>query len=76
MPTNGQIVDEQPDLELACVRGALWGAYNAITCFWDYKQPQQEELQGQRLERAWVGGGADIKLKALAKAQELSARWN
>jgi hypothetical protein len=54
----------------------LWGAYNAITRFEDFKQPQQEELQDQRLERTWFGGGADIKLKALSKAKELSANWN
>jgi hypothetical protein len=70
------IFEEQPDLQLPRVRGTLWGAYNAITCFEDYKQPQQEELQDQRLERTWFGGGADIKLKALVKAQELSASWN
>jgi hypothetical protein len=39
-------------------------------------KPQQEELQDQRLERTWFGGGADIKLKALSKAKELSANWN
>jgi hypothetical protein len=36
----------------------------------------QEELQDQRLERMWFGGGADIKLRALTKAKELSADWN
>ena len=70
------IFEGQPDLQLPRVRGTLWGAYNAVTCFEDYKQPQQEELQDQRLERTWFGGGADIKLRALEKAQELSASWN
>ena len=42
----------------------------------DYKQPQQDELQDQRLERTWFGSGAEIKLKALSKAKELSANWN
>lgn len=68
--------EERPDLQMPGVRGTLWGAYNAITQFEDYKQPQQEEQQDQRLERTWFGGGADIKLKALAKAKELSADWN
>jgi phage/plasmid-like protein (TIGR03299 family) len=70
------IFEGQPDLQLPRVRGTLWGAYNAVTCFEDYKQPQQEELQDQRLERTWFGGGADIKLRALDKAQELSATWS
>lgn len=66
----------QPDLQLPGVRGTLWAAYNAITRFEDYKQPQQEEQPDQRLERTWFGGGADIKLKALEKAKELAASWN
>lgn len=33
------------------------------------------ELPEQRLDRAWFGGGADIKLKALEKATELAATW-
>jgi len=41
-----------------------------------YRQPQQEEMHEQRLERTWFGRGADIKLRALDKAQELSATWN
>jgi phage/plasmid-like protein (TIGR03299 family) len=71
-----EIFERQPDLQLAGVRGTLWGAYNAVTRFEDYKQPQQEEIQEQRLERTWFGGGADIKLRALDKAQELAAAWN
>ena len=39
-------------------------------------RPQQDELQDQRLERTWFGSGAEIKLKALSKAKELSANWN
>ena len=65
-----------PDLQMLGVRGTLWGAYNAITRFEDYKQPRQEEQPEQRLERTWFGGGADIKLKALEKAKELSAAWS
>jgi phage/plasmid-like protein (TIGR03299 family) len=70
------IFEGQPDLQSPGVRGTLWGAYNAVTRFEDYKQPQQDELQDQRLERTWFGSGAEIKLKALSKAKELSANWN
>jgi phage/plasmid-like protein (TIGR03299 family) len=71
-----EIFEGRPDLQAPGVRGTLWGAYNAVTRFEDYKQPQQEEMQEQRLERTWFGGGADIKLKALGKAKELSEIWN
>jgi phage/plasmid-like protein (TIGR03299 family) len=71
-----KIFEERPDLQTPGVSGTLWGAYNAVTCFEDYKQPQQEEMQDQRLERTWFGGGADIKLMALEKAKELSVSWN
>lgn len=70
------IFDGRPDLQMPGVKGTLWGAYNAITHFEDYKQPLQDELEDQRLERTWFGGGADIKLRALERATELSARWN
>ena len=70
------IFEGQPDLQSPGVRGTLWGAYNAVTRFEDYKQPQRDELQDQRLERTWFGSGAEIKLKALSKAKELSANWN
>ena len=71
-----EIFERQADLQTPGVRGTLWGAYNAIIRFEDFKQPQQEERQDQRLERTWFGGGADIKLKALSKAKELCANWN
>jgi phage/plasmid-like protein (TIGR03299 family) len=71
-----EVFDGQPDLQLPGVRGTLWGAYNAVTRFEDYKQPQQEEQPDQRLERTWFGGGAEVKLKALEKAKELAGRWN
>jgi hypothetical protein len=71
-----EIFERQPDLQTTGVRGTLWGAYNAVTQFEDYKEPQQEELQDQRLERMWFGGGADIKLRALTKAKDLSEDWN
>lgn len=68
--------ESQRDLQLPGVRGTLWAAYNAITYFEDYKQPQQDEQPDQRLQRVWFGGGADVKLKALEKAKELAAAWN
>jgi len=71
-----EIFEKQPDLQLPGVQGTLWAAYNAITRFEDYKQPQQEEQPEQRLDRTWFGGGADIKLRALEKAKELAGQWN
>jgi phage/plasmid-like protein (TIGR03299 family) len=68
--------DERPDLQLAGVRGTLWGAYNAVTWFEDYKQPRDDEREDERVERAWFGGGAEIKLRALEKARELSGSWS
>ena len=70
-----EVFETQPDLQLNGVRGTLWGAYNAITRFEDYKEPPQEEQPDQRLERTWFGGGADIKLRALASAEKLAAKW-
>ena len=71
-----EIFEGQSDLQIPGVRGTLWGAYNAVTRFEDYKQPQQEEVQDQRLKRTWFGGGAEIKLSALDKAKEVSANWS
>ena len=71
-----EVFETQKDIQLPGVRGTLWGAYNAITRFEDYKQPQQEEHSDQRLERIWYGSGADTKLKALIKASELANSWN
>ena len=70
-----ELLETTPDLQLSGVRGTLWGAYNAITYFEDYKQLIQEEVPDQRLERIWFGSGADVKLKALQKAEILSKPW-
>ena len=64
-----------PDLQLPGVKGTLWAAYNAITRFEDFRQLPQEELPDQRLERTWFGSSADVKLKALQKAEELCKAW-
>lgn len=71
-----EIFETDNGLQLPGVRGTLWGAYNAFTRFEDYRQPQQEEQPDRRLERVWFGGGADVKLRALTKAAELSNSWN
>jgi len=70
-----ELLETTPDLQLSGVRGTLWGAYNAITRFEDYKMPVQEEEPDQRLERTWFGSGADVKLKALQKAEVLAKAW-
>lgn len=69
-----EMVESQPD-RITGVQGTLWGAYNAITRFEDYKQPTQEETPDQRLERTWFGTGADIKLRALDRASVLAKSW-
>jgi hypothetical protein len=70
------LFENEKDLQIPGVRGTLWGAYNAVTRFEDYKQPQQEEQPDQRLERTWFGGGADTKLNALTQAAALANSWN
>ena len=69
------LFESHPDLQMPGVRGTLWGAYNAVTRFEDYRQPQHEEQPDNRLERTWFGTGADIKLLALQKAQALARTW-
>ena len=70
-----ELLATTPDLQLPGVKGTLWAAYNAITRFEDYKRPPQEEEPDQRLERTWFGSGADVKLKALQRAEVLSKAW-
>ena len=60
-----ELFDSVPDLQWPGVKGTLWAAYNAITRFEDYRQPDQEEEPDQRLNPVWFGSGADAKLKAL-----------
>jgi phage/plasmid-like protein (TIGR03299 family) len=71
-----ELFETQADLKMRGVQGTLWAAYNAVTRFEDYKQPQQEEYAEQRLERTWFGGGADIKLRALISARNMISTWN
>lgn len=70
-----KVFESRPDLQLDGVRGTLWGAYNAVAAFEDYRQPKQEELADQRLERTWFGSGAELKQKALEKASEFANAW-
>ena len=68
-----KLFESRPDLQMPGVRGTLWGAFNAVTRFEDYKQPQQQEKADQRLDRTWYGSGAEIKLRALDEAKRLAA---
>jgi phage/plasmid-like protein (TIGR03299 family) len=70
-----ELLDTVDNLQWPGVKGTLWGVYNAITRFEDYKVPVQEEGPDQRLERIWFGSGSDVKLKALQKALVLSNAW-
>jgi phage/plasmid-like protein (TIGR03299 family) len=70
-----EVFESRPDLQMAGVRGTLWGAYNAVVAFEDYRQLKQEEPRDQRLERTWFGSGAELKQKALEKANELATAW-
>jgi len=70
-----EVFESRPDLQMAGVQGTLWGAYNAVVAFEDYRQPKQEERGDQRLERTWFGSGAELKQKALEKANELGNIW-
>jgi len=67
-----EVFESRPDLQMAGVRGTLWGAYNAVVAFEDYRQPKHEEPGDQRLERTWFGSGAELKQKALKNANELA----
>jgi len=48
----------------------LWGAYNAVTRYEDYRQTN-EAGPDRRLNRVWFGAGADLKLRALQNAETL-----
>ena len=48
----------------------LWGAYNAVTFYEDYR-PAKEADSDRRLNRVWFGTGADLKLHALQQAEVL-----
>lgn len=62
---------EEGDPGLANIRGTLWAAYNAVTRYEDYREAK-EAGPDRRLARTWFGTGADLKLRALQKAEELA----
>lgn len=68
-----ELLDTRPDLQLPGVRGTLWGAYNAVTGFEDYRQTKTPETTSARLNRVWFGSSADTKLRALAAARSAIA---
>ena len=69
-----EVLDTREDLQMHGVRGTLWGAYNAIARFEDYRQPDKEEAADTRLNRTWFGSGADVKLRALMAAQTIVSK--
>jgi phage/plasmid-like protein (TIGR03299 family) len=67
-----RLFEESKDLQLPGVKGTLWGAYNAITRFEDFKQTMVDEEPEVRLNRTLFGGSAEIKHKALQEARSLA----
>jgi len=66
-----EIFESSPTIQMKGVKGTLWGAYNAITQFEDYKTLNKDEEKDERLNRTWFGAGANTKLKALIAAQQI-----
>jgi phage/plasmid-like protein (TIGR03299 family) len=52
----------------------LWGAYNSVTRYEDYRHAN-ESGPDRRLNRIWFGQGADLKLHALQQADALRQQW-
>jgi phage/plasmid-like protein (TIGR03299 family) len=52
----------------------LWGAYNAVARYEDYRRAN-ESGPDRRLNRVWFGQGAELKLHALQVASELMQKW-
>jgi hypothetical protein len=52
----------------------LWGAYNAVTRYEDYRRANEGGAD-RRLNRVWFGQGADVKLRALSVADRLLRQW-
>ncbi|WP_295577653.1 hypothetical protein [uncultured Lamprocystis sp.] len=66
------LFETRQDLQLPGVKGALWAAYNAVTTFEDYREAR-DDTRAKRLDRAWFGSGADLKVKALTEALRFAA---
>ncbi len=52
----------------------LWGAYNSVTRYEDYRHANEAD-RDRRLNRVWFGQGADLKLHALQQADALRQQW-
>jgi hypothetical protein len=50
-------------------RNTLWGLYNAVVRDEDYRSTREANAEA-RLNRVWFGAGHDLKLRALAVAQQ------
>jgi phage/plasmid-like protein (TIGR03299 family) len=68
-----ELIETRPDLQMPGVRGTLWGAYNGVTRFEDYRHTRTTETTSARLNRVWFGDSADAKLRALVAARTLLA---
>ena len=64
-----ELIETRPDLQMPGVRGTLWGAYNGVTRFEDYRHTRTTETTSARLNRVWFGDSADAKLRALVAAR-------
>jgi len=61
-----RLVEVGAGTDLKGVRGSLWGAYNAVTEYYDHYKNYQERTN--KLEAIWLGSGATSKEKAFEKA--------
>ena len=52
----------------------LWGAYNAVVRYEDYRRAR-EAGPDRRLNRVWFGQGASLKLLALQQADQFGRHW-
>lgn len=66
-----KLLDEKDDLQMPGVQGTLWAAYNAVTCFEDWRVAR-DQTPSKRLDRIWFGSGADLKVRALNEALRLA----
>jgi len=61
--------------EIKGVRGTLWGGYNAVTEFVDYRDTRREDKAGEnRLDRILFGRGADLKTRAFSVAASMATK--
>jgi phage/plasmid-like protein (TIGR03299 family) len=58
-----------PGAHTEAARGTLWGVVNAVTHDADFLKPARN--QGNRLESAWFGDGAQLKAKAFDLARTM-----